>query len=267
MLSPSSPLTSSPLRQSNLAGLSEEPWNGAELEVPVGHVADHTSLHPAAAAAAAHSTTWDTGEFILTIARRFVYSQANAFAWFGLIIGNAFSLVWTVVCHLSDNGGHDEDWFIFLEIFLNIAMILEITMRILALGINFWLEWQNLADVLVMALCAIATSYYLILHDTVSGKEAEEAIIADELLIILRSLLHIVRLALFMKNRKAVQFCEDSGRDADFIQFTAISCDEPIEAFGIENDNEDHRLSSSIGLSDSAIEEDDNRNRSQSIQL
>lgn len=203
--------------------------------------------------------SFGTGEFILTVARRFVYSQANALAWFGLIIGNVFAFVWTVVCHLSRSGGHDEDWFILLEIFLNIAMILEIVMRILALGINFWLEWQNLADVVVMALCAIATSYYLVLHDTLRG---EEAIIADELLIILRCMVHIVRLALFMKNRKAVQFCQDmceNGKDADFIQFTAISSDEPIEAFGTENDTDDNRLSSSIGLSESAIESDDER--------
>ena len=179
---------------------------------------------------------WD--ECVLTMARRFVYSQANTVAWFALIIGNLFCLVWTVVNHLGKKGGHDEGWFILLEIILNVAMILEIVMRITALGKEFWVEWQNLADVIVMALCALATSYYLMLHDTVRGEEAEEALIADELLILLRCVVHVMRLCLFFKNHKSVKFCEDTRgtNNPDMIQFTAISSDETFEAFGESDD-------------------------------
>lgn len=178
---------------------------------------------------------WD--ECILTMARRFVYSQANTVAWFALIVGNLFCLVWTVVNHLGKKRGHDEGWFILLEIVLNVAMILEIMMRITALGKEFWEEWQNLADVIVMGLCALATSYYLMLHDTVRGQEAEEALIADELLILLRCVVHVMRLCLFCKNHKNVKFCKDTNlNDPDMIQFTAISSDETLEAFGDVDD-------------------------------
>lgn len=171
-------------------------------------------------------------ECVLTVARRFVYSQANTVAWFTLIIGNVFCLFWTLANHLGKKGGHDENWFILLEILLNVAMILEIAMRILALGIHFWLEWHNLVDVAVMGLCAVATSYYLVLHNTLRG---EEALIADELLIILRCVVHVFRLCLFFKNRKAVKFCDDTcgNSDSDMIQFTAISGNEDAEAFGL----------------------------------
>ena len=51
-----------------------------------------------------------------------------------------------------------------------------------------------------MLLCVLATLYYLLMHDTKEREEAEEAIIADEMLISFRSSMHVIRLALFVKN-------------------------------------------------------------------
>ena len=55
-----------------------------------------------------------------------------------------------------------------------------------------------------MLLCVLATLYYLLMHDTKEREEAEEAIIADEMLISFRSSMHVIRLALFVKNKRAM---------------------------------------------------------------
>ena len=55
-----------------------------------------------------------------------------------------------------------------------------------------------------MLLCVLATLYYLLMHDTKEREDAEEAIIADEMLISFRSSMHVIRLALFVKNKRAM---------------------------------------------------------------
>lgn len=55
-----------------------------------------------------------------------------------------------------------------------------------------------------MLLCVLATLYYLLMHNTEDREEAEEAIIADEMLISFRSSMHVIRLALFVKNKRAM---------------------------------------------------------------
>jgi len=73
-----------------------------------------------------------------------------------------------------------------------------------------------------MMLCVLATLYYLWMHNTEEREEAEEAIIADEVLISFRSSMHVIRLALFVKNKRAM---DSTHTD---IEFKTLSTDEDV---------------------------------------
>jgi len=168
------------------------------------------------------TSTWGWTEFASTMAQHFLYSKYNYFLWIFQVLLNIFALLWTVSHHLRRTKGHDEDWFIILEVALNFVMMFEISVRICATGRGFWDYWWNLADVMVMVLCVLATLYYLLMHDTRrGGLEAEEAIIADEVLITLRSSMHVFRLVLFLKNKRSMDSATHST-----VEFSALAADD-----------------------------------------
>lgn len=165
------------------------------------------------------NSTWGWTEFASTMAQHFLYSKYNYILWIFQVLLNIFALLWTISHHLRRTKGHDEDWFIVLEVALNFVMMFEISVRICATGRGFWDYWWNLADVTVMGLCVVATLYYLLMHDTRrGGLGAEEAIMADEVLITLRSSMHVFRLVLFLKTKRSMDSATHST-----VKFSALT--------------------------------------------
>merc|ERR1711988_757026 len=110
-------------------------------------------------------------------------------------------------------------------------MFFEICIRICASGKDFCVHWWNLADLAVMILCVLATLYYLLMHNIVGvHEEAEEAIMADEVLISLRSSMHVARLALFVKNKRSMDSAAHSS-----VEFSVLSAES-------DADTDDDRL-------------------------
>merc|ERR1712166_701241 len=156
------------------------------------------------AAEAAHG--WKDREFMYTLAQKFVYSKYNLALWVLLIGANGLALHWTMYRHLGWTTYHPEPhWFIVLEVLLNVFMVVDIFARMCTLGILFWRHWYNIADVMVMVLCVIATGYFVHFHDQrIEGDGAETALIADEVLIAVRTFMSLIRSLLFLKTKKSI---------------------------------------------------------------
>jgi len=182
-----------------------------------------------------HQTSDDlrvsTVQWCSVLAQRFVYSTLNIMLSIVQILANMFALSWTLshkamtevkgVAHLGDTAGHEREWFFALEIALNLMMIFDISMRMCALQDQFFTIW-NMADVLVGVLCMLFTAYFLIMHDT--SVETERAIIADEVLITMRSFMYLARNCLFLKNKPAL---DTSMRRVDFSELPMDEPDSP----------------------------------------
>lgn len=53
---------------------------------------------------------------------------------------------------------------LLLQVLLNVFMVVDIFARMCTLGMLFWRHWYNIADVMVMVLCVIATGYFVHFH-------------------------------------------------------------------------------------------------------
>ncbi|TPX65056.1 hypothetical protein SpCBS45565_g05427 [Spizellomyces sp. 'palustris'] len=91
-------------------------------------------------------------------------------------------------------------WFYVLEYILNISMILEVSIRLVALGKLFWTSYWNLADLLMVPLCLITLFLQNSSECTSSTRREAEM---EEILLIVRNVVMLGRLIVVVeKNRK-----------------------------------------------------------------
>ncbi|KZS95841.1 hypothetical protein SISNIDRAFT_407855, partial [Sistotremastrum niveocremeum HHB9708] len=124
------------------------------------------------------------------LANRFVHSHAYIF----LYLGMAALSVTTVVLSLAD--GCPGLAFYILEIIINSAMILEVAVRFVALGKQFWKAPFNVLDLCLTTLCVI-TVIVIIFAGCSSGSKEEELL--DTLLLVARNVMQFGRLASVMR--------------------------------------------------------------------
>ncbi|KXN88749.1 hypothetical protein AN958_06616 [Leucoagaricus sp. SymC.cos] len=124
------------------------------------------------------------------LANRFVHSRTYIF----LYLGMAALSVTTVVLSLTD--GCPGLAFYILEIIINAAMIIEVGIRFVALGRQFWKSPFNIMDVILTAFCAL-TLLVLAFADCGTGSKEEE--VFDTLLLVARNVLQFGRLAAVMR--------------------------------------------------------------------
>lgn len=93
---------------------------------------------------------------------------------------------------LSLGSGCPPTAFYVLEFIINSAMILEVTIRLVAFGKQFWKSPFNIIDLILTILCAI-TIFAITLVGCGTGSKAEE--LFDTLLLVARNILQFVRLA------------------------------------------------------------------------
>ncbi|EIW87056.1 hypothetical protein CONPUDRAFT_116090 [Coniophora puteana RWD-64-598 SS2] len=124
------------------------------------------------------------------IANRFVHSQAYIF----LYLGMAALSVTTVVLSLSD--GCPGFAFYVLEVIVNMSMILEVAVRFVAFGRQFWRSPFNVLDLILTLFCAITL---LVLAFAGCGATSKEEEVLDTLLLIARNVLQFGRLAAVMR--------------------------------------------------------------------
>jgi len=124
------------------------------------------------------------------LANRFVHSRM--YILFYLIM--AALSVTTIVLSLTD--GCPGLAFYILEIIINTSMILEVGIRFVALGKQFWKSPFNAVDLIFTFFCAL-TLLVLVFAKCGSGSKEEE--IFDTLLLVARNVLQFGRLASVMR--------------------------------------------------------------------
>jgi len=124
------------------------------------------------------------------IANRFVHSRAYIFLYLGMTVLS----VTTVVLSMVD--GCPGTAFYALEIIINSSMILEVTLRFLALGKKFWQSPFNVVDLCLTLLCVVTV---VVIVFAGCGSTSKEEEMLDTLLLVARNVLQFGRLAAIMR--------------------------------------------------------------------
>ncbi|CAK5280296.1 unnamed protein product [Mycena citricolor] len=124
------------------------------------------------------------------VANRFVHSRTYIF----LYLGMAALSVTTVVLSLTD--GCPGLAFYILEFIINTSMILEVGIRFVAFGRQFWKSPFNVVDLILTVFCALTL---LILAFAKCGAVSKEEELLDTFLLIARNVLQFGRLAAVMR--------------------------------------------------------------------
>lgn len=159
------------------------------------------------------------------IANRFVHSHTYIF----LYLSMAALSVTTVVLSLSD--GCPGLSFYILEIIINTSMILEVGVRLVAFGRQFWRSPFNVLDLILTLFCAITL---LVITFAGCGAGSKEEELLDTLLLIARNVLQFGRLAAVMRQSGQSIFSRPKPIDISAIRragYTSLDYD-------LEDENE-----------------------------
>ncbi|EAU92765.2 hypothetical protein CC1G_01810 [Coprinopsis cinerea okayama7 len=129
-------------------------------------------------------------EILRGVANRFVHSRAYIL----LYLSMAALSITTVILSLQD--GCPGVAFFVLEVIINTTLILEVGIRFVALGKQFWQSPFNVVDLILTMFCALTL---LILVFASCGAGSKEEQIFDTLLLVARNILQFGRLANVMR--------------------------------------------------------------------
>jgi len=124
------------------------------------------------------------------VANRFVHSRT----YIVLYLVMATLSITTIVLSITD--GCPGLAFYILEIIINTSMILEVGIRFVAFGRQFWKSPFNIADLLLTIFCALTL---LVLAFARCGSTSKEEEILDTLLLVARNVLQFSRLLAVMR--------------------------------------------------------------------
>ncbi|KAJ7704224.1 hypothetical protein B0H14DRAFT_2676807 [Mycena olivaceomarginata] len=124
------------------------------------------------------------------LANRFIHGRTYIF----LYLGMAALSVTTVILSLTD--GCPGLAFYILEVIINTSMILEVGIRFVAFGRQFWKSPFNVVDLILTVFCALTL---LVLAFAKCGSTSKEEELLDTFLLIARNVLQFGRLAAVMR--------------------------------------------------------------------
>ncbi|KAI8997252.1 hypothetical protein BDB01DRAFT_770440 [Pilobolus umbonatus] len=150
---------------------------------------DHSSVLPASSRTQ-HGLT--QSEMIQGIANRFMYSNFYIVFYLCLAILSFITII------MSSHEKCPSILFIVFEAVINAAMIIEVSIRILALRRDYWNSVWNIIDTILVVLCAITL---IVLTTGCSTGEREEAMI-DTLLLVIRNVFQLVRLFIMLRKNQ-----------------------------------------------------------------
>ncbi|KAJ7040407.1 hypothetical protein C8F04DRAFT_1083480 [Mycena alexandri] len=147
-------------------------------------------------------------------------------------LANRFALsVTTVILSLSD--GCPGLTFYILEVIINTSMILEVGIRFVAFGRQFWKSPFNVVDLILTVFCALTL---LVLAFAKCGAGSKEEELLDTFLLIARNVLQFGRLAAVMRqsgqsifSRPKPIVLQDAARRAGYLDLEVESEEEEEE--------------------------------------
>ncbi|KAF8078850.1 hypothetical protein FPV67DRAFT_1466672 [Lyophyllum atratum] len=166
------------------------------------------------------------GEITRGLANRFVHSRI----YICLYLGMAALSMTTVVLSLKD--GCPGLSFFILEVIVNTSMIIEVAIRFIAFGRQFWKSPFNVMDLILTVFCAL--TLLVITFAKCSAGSKEEAIL-DTLLLVTRNVLQFGRLAAVMRQSGQSIFSQpkpidiSTARRAGFMDLDIDSDDDDID--------------------------------------
>jgi len=155
------------------------------------------------------------------IANRFVYSRMYSILY---LVMAALSVT-TVVLSLVD--GCPGLPFYILEVIINSSMIIEVGIRFVAFGSQFWKSYFNVLDLVITAFCALTI---LVIFFAGCGETSKGEEIIDTLLLVVRNVLQFIRLATVMRQSGKSMFSGPRPIDLGAARGGYDSLDVDIEA-------------------------------------
>ncbi|KAG2178400.1 hypothetical protein INT44_001552 [Umbelopsis vinacea] len=131
-------------------------------------------------------------EAIQGMANRFMYSRFYIMFYLGLA---GLSLV-SIILSLAETC--PSLLFIILEGIINAAMILEVSIRMVALRRGYWKSIWNVIDTILVILCAITL---IVIASGCSASERSEALF-DTILLVIRNCVQFFRLFMMMRKNQ-----------------------------------------------------------------
>ncbi|ORY93985.1 hypothetical protein BCR43DRAFT_495675 [Syncephalastrum racemosum] len=137
-----------------------------------------------------HSLT--RSEMVQGMANRFMYSQFYIALYVSLALLSLISII------LSLRETCPTTLFIVFESIINFAMIIEVSIRLVALQRAYWRSVWNIVDTVLVAMCAITL---IVLASGCSASERSEAIF-DTILLVIRNCIQVFRLFMMVRKNK-----------------------------------------------------------------
>jgi hypothetical protein len=135
-------------------------------------------------------------EILHGVANRIVFSNAYKIFYGILTILSVINLVHVFIIECPSG------IFLYLECTINILLLLEVLLRIIAVGKNYFKYAANIIDIFVVIFCAV-TLHSLISRNCTAGDEIEN--IFDAVLLALRNAVQFSRLYIMMKKERQVE--------------------------------------------------------------
>ncbi|KAG0146038.1 hypothetical protein CROQUDRAFT_658011 [Cronartium quercuum f. sp. fusiforme G11] len=127
-------------------------------------------------------------ELIQGIANRFVFSQAYIYLYLSMAILSLTTVILSILSECPTLA------FYILEIIINLAMILEVGIRLVAFGKQFWKSPFNWLDLAITIFCLVTLVIIFF-----QGCKAKKEEVLDTFLLVIRNGIQFFRLALMLR--------------------------------------------------------------------
>ncbi|KAK9765781.1 hypothetical protein K7432_005619 [Basidiobolus ranarum] len=131
-------------------------------------------------------------ERLRNMANQIVYSSFYTILYIIMAILSLISVILSIAYECPGS------FFVLLEIIINVAMIVEVGIRILSMGRAFWRWWLNVFDIIIVFLCILTLGF--LSHGCTPNAGREE--LTGTIFLVIRNSIQFFRLFTALKKNK-----------------------------------------------------------------